>query len=103
MQFRSTERVERDGYLVYAEGDEIPASDVDELVRQGHIARKAGDDTTVESAAVEVVVAAPVAVDDGLDTLSKDELYTRATELDIDGRSKMSKDELAAAIRSIGA
>lgn len=33
--FISTERVERDGYLVYAEGAEIPADDIDELHRQG--------------------------------------------------------------------
>lgn len=32
----SKERVERDGVLVYAEGDEIPATDVDELERQGY-------------------------------------------------------------------
>lgn len=35
--FTSKERVERDGYLVYAEGDEIPATDVDELKRQGYV------------------------------------------------------------------
>jgi DNA end-binding protein Ku len=34
----------------------------------------------------------------GLDSLSKDELYDRAKELDISGRSAMSKDELIAAI-----
>jgi DNA end-binding protein Ku len=34
----------------------------------------------------------------GLDGLSKDELYGRAKELDIPGRSAMSKDELIAAI-----
>lgn len=34
---RSKERVERDGYLVYAEGDEIPATDTDELRRQGYL------------------------------------------------------------------
>ena len=32
----SKERVERDGYLVYAEGDEISESDVEELERQGY-------------------------------------------------------------------
>lgn len=42
---RSKERVERDGYLVYAEGDEIPADDVDELRRQGYI-----DDTPAKKA-----------------------------------------------------
>lgn len=36
-RFPSKERVERDGYLVYAVGDEIPATDVDELARQGYI------------------------------------------------------------------
>ncbi len=30
---------------------------------------------------------------------SKDELYDRAQELDIDGRSEMTKDELIAALR----
>jgi hypothetical protein len=35
---------------------------------------------------------------DGPASMSKDELYRRAQELDIPGRSKMSKDELAAAI-----
>ena len=33
----------------------------------------------------------------------KDELYNRAGELDVDGRSKMSKDELVAAIREANA
>ena len=38
----SKHRVERDGYLVYAEGDEIPEADVDELTAQGYLpARKA--------------------------------------------------------------
>lgn len=31
---------------------------------------------------------------------TKDELYERAQELDIDGRSDMTKDELIAALRS---
>lgn len=31
---------------------------------------------------------------------TKDDLYQRAQELDIDGRSSMSKDELIAALRS---
>lgn len=31
---------------------------------------------------------------------SKDELYERAQELDIDGRADMTKDELIAALRS---
>ncbi|MCR9108862.1 Rho termination factor [Marivita sp. XM-24bin2] len=31
---------------------------------------------------------------------SKDELYTRAQELDVDGRSDMSKDELIEALRN---
>ena len=39
--YRSTERVERDGYLVYAVGDEIPASDTAELQRQGLLPAKA--------------------------------------------------------------
>ena len=34
-----------------------------------------------------------------LESRSKDELYNRAKELKIDGRSKMTKDELIAAIR----
>ncbi len=34
-----------------------------------------------------------------LDDRTRDELYNRAKELDIDGRSKMSKDELVKAIR----
>ena len=34
-----------------------------------------------------------------LDDRSKTELYNRAKQLDIEGRSKMSKDELARAIR----
>ena len=32
--------------------------------------------------------------------MSKDELYERAQELDIDGRSDMSKDDLIEALRS---
>lgn len=35
----------------------------------------------------------------GLEARSRDELYNRARELGIEGRSKMSKDELVAAIR----
>ena len=35
----------------------------------------------------------------GLEDRTKDELYNRAQELNIDGRSKMSKKELVAAIR----
>lgn len=36
---------------------------------------------------------------DGLEALSKDELYEQAQERDIEGRSKMTKDELIAALR----
>lgn len=36
---------------------------------------------------------------DDLDSLSRDELYDRAQERDIDGRSTMSKDALLAALR----
>ena len=36
----------------------------------------------------------------GLEARSKQELYNRAKELDVDGRSSMSKDELVRAIRS---
>lgn len=39
-QFKSKERVERDGYLVYAEGDDIPESDTAELERQGYLTKK---------------------------------------------------------------
>lgn len=35
----------------------------------------------------------------GLDDRSNDELYNRAKQLDIEGRSKMNKDELVRAIR----
>jgi hypothetical protein len=35
----------------------------------------------------------------GLDERTRDELYNRARELGIDGRSRMKKDELVAAIR----
>jgi hypothetical protein len=35
-KYPSKERVERDGYLVYAEGDDIPETDTEELVRQGY-------------------------------------------------------------------
>jgi hypothetical protein len=35
----------------------------------------------------------------GLEARTKDELYNRARDLDIDGRSRMSKDELVRAIR----
>ena len=35
----------------------------------------------------------------GLEARSRDELYNRAKELDIPGRSKMNKEELVAAIR----
>lgn len=36
-QYPSKERVERDGVLVYAEGDPIPDTDTDELRRQGYV------------------------------------------------------------------
>lgn len=36
-QYPSKNRVERDGYLVYAEGDPIPDTDKDELKRQGYL------------------------------------------------------------------
>lgn len=36
-EYLSKERVERDNYLVYAEGDPIPESDIAELKRQGYI------------------------------------------------------------------
>jgi hypothetical protein len=36
---------------------------------------------------------------DGVGDLSKDELLERAKRLDVPGRSKMSKDELAAAVK----
>ncbi|MEX2572418.1 MAG: Rho termination factor N-terminal domain-containing protein [Gemmatimonadota bacterium] len=35
----------------------------------------------------------------GLESRSKDELYNRAKSLNIEGRSKMNKDDLVAAIR----
>lgn len=35
VKYPSKERVERDGYLVYAEGDEL-AGDPDEMTRQGY-------------------------------------------------------------------
>jgi hypothetical protein len=35
----------------------------------------------------------------GLEERTRDELYNRAKELDIEGRSKMNKDELVSAIR----
>jgi len=37
---------------------------------------------------------------DGLDDLTKDELYERAQKADIPGRSEMNKDELVRALRS---
>lgn len=39
-----------------------------------------------------------VATEETSDGLTRDELYERAQELDISGRSNMTKDELAAAI-----
>jgi hypothetical protein len=48
--FYSTERVERDGYLVYAEGAEIPAEDLDELHRQGLVPKgQSVEDVTYQS------------------------------------------------------
>jgi hypothetical protein len=38
-----------------------------------------------------------------LDERSRDELYNRAQELEIEGRSEMTKDELVEAIRSANA
>ena len=35
----------------------------------------------------------------GLEDLSKDELYEKATDAEVPGRSKMSKDELVEALR----
>jgi len=39
---------------------------------------------------------------DGLDRLTKEELYQRAQEADIQGRSEMSKDELVRALQRNG-
>jgi len=53
-EYVSKERVERGGYLVYAEGDPIPASDTEELHRQGYLpakAQAAGEDKAAKSAA----------------------------------------------------
>jgi len=41
----------------------------------------------------------PAADDDGLNELTKSELYDRATEADIEGRSAMDKGELVDALR----
>jgi hypothetical protein len=38
----------------------------------------------------------------GVGSMSKADLYRRAQELDIPGRSKMTKDELAAAVAAAG-
>ena len=38
---------------------------------------------------------------DGLDDLTRDELYKRAQDADIAGRSDMTKDELVAALRGV--
>jgi hypothetical protein len=45
--FPSKERVERDGVLVYAEGDEIPASDTETLKAQGYNPNDATGASTV--------------------------------------------------------
>ncbi len=45
-------------------------------------------------------VAGAVAKSGGYEDWTKDELYEKAQELDIDGRSQMSKDELVEALRS---
>jgi DNA end-binding protein Ku len=39
---------------------------------------------------------------DGLDRMTKEDLYKRAQEADIPGRSDMTKDELVAALRGAG-
>ncbi len=53
-EYRSKERVERDGVLIYPEGDVIPETDVEELERQGLIskskAKSAGADKAKKSA-----------------------------------------------------
>lgn len=101
MQFHSTERVERDGYLVYAEGDEIPSTDVDELVRQGHLSRSEAVDEALAGIAAPDANPALDAEPDVVvvdDDVTKEELYERATELGISGRSTMSKEQLAAAL-----
>lgn len=36
-EYVSKERVERDGVLIYAEGDSIPETDTAELERQGYL------------------------------------------------------------------
>lgn len=43
-KYPSKERVIRGPYLVYAVGDEIPESDVDELRRQGYLREVARSD-----------------------------------------------------------
>lgn len=42
-EYRSKERVERNGVLVYPEGDLIPESDTEELRRQGFLPAKSKD------------------------------------------------------------
>ena len=44
-------------------------------------------------------VSEPASPDDGLERLPRGELLGRARELDIDGRTKMSKAQLISAIR----
>lgn len=58
-----------------------------------------------EDAAVDLLDAADAAVDDrpsgAYETWTKDELYERASELDITGRSTMSKRQLIKALRAV--
>lgn len=57
----------------------------------GHVVRADTEDDSAEVDEVDV------------DNLSKDELYQRAQEEDIPGRSQMTKEELAAALKKQGA
>lgn len=58
-KYPSIERVERDGYLVYAKGDDIPLTDPDELVRQGHLT----DDDVADLLRLGVIGAAGAATE----------------------------------------
>jgi len=90
-RFPSKERVERDGYLVYAVGDDIPASDVDELNRQGYL----GSSSTADP------VPAPAAAPDVLKMTGK-ELDAAAAALDppvtLTGKVADKREQLAAVL-----
>jgi hypothetical protein len=106
MSFREENRLRReqnafDNLYAYAKQKKIadPKKTAERAARQLHAvegARSTTDGTTSSGRTAP----APSSVPHRLDDRTRDQLYERAQELDIEGRSQMNKDELIEAIRA---